>query len=145
MPKNEPVIALFDDAAQARRLKDELRRAGISPREMTLVVASPAKDSARGRVVDRLVDAGIASADAPLFADEVCGGATLLAVRPTTVERARVAEIIGRHAPGRRTDRGDTGEPQSGDASAEGAEVVPMPTGSGALGSRPVPNDEDDA
>jgi hypothetical protein len=140
MPSTEPIIALFDDAAQGRHLRDELRRAGISPREMTLVEASPAK--ARSRVVDRLIDAGIPKADAALFADEVCGGAILLAVCPTAAERARVAEIIGRHAPTRRMATAASGELKSGDASAEGAEVVPMPTGSGALGSRPVPSGE---
>jgi hypothetical protein len=77
MPSTEPIIAVFDDAAQARRL--------------TLVVASPAKF--RGEVVDRLIDSG---------------------------------------------------EPKSGDASAEGAEIVPMPTGSGTLGSRLVPSDDED-
>ncbi|MBV9964347.1 MAG: hypothetical protein JO008_01500 [Alphaproteobacteria bacterium] len=144
MPSTEPIIALFDEAGQARRLRDELCRAGLSPDEMTLILPSPAAASARAEVVDRLIGAGIPKPDAPLFADEVCGGATLLAIRPAEAERARVTQIIGRHAPARRMAAAASGEPQSGDSSAEGAEVVPMPTGSGALGSRPVPSDDGD-
>lgn len=93
MPSTEPIIALFDEAGQARRLRDELCRAGLSPDEMTLILPSPAAASARAEVVDRLIGAGIPKPDAPLFADEVCGGATLLAIRPAEAERARVIQI----------------------------------------------------
>jgi hypothetical protein len=75
----------------------------------------------------------------------VCGGATLLAVCPKETDRARVSEIIGRHAPTR------PGRPQAvtdaipGDASAERApDVTPMPTGSGSLESRPDPAVDDE-
>jgi hypothetical protein len=141
MPREEPIIALFDDRAQALRLRDELRATGMPERAMTIM--APASDHAD--VVGALVELGIGRADAALFADEVCGGATLLTVCPAETERERVAEIIARHAPTR------TGRPQAitdaipGDASSERApDVTPMPTGSGSLESRPDPVEDDE-
>src|SRR5438046_6689937 len=95
MAGEEPIIALFDDPAQALRLRNELRGAGIPERAITLIAAL----SDRHDAVEQLVQTGIARSDAELFADEVCGGATLLAVCATPAERARAAEIIARHAP----------------------------------------------
>ena len=141
MAGEEPIIALFDEPAQALRLRDELRAAGIREQAITLVTASPD----RGDTVEKLVGTGIARSDAALFADEVCGGATLLAVCPTPAERARVTEIIARHAPVR------PGRPQAvtesipGDASGERLpEVMPMPTGSGAFEPRADPAEDDE-
>lgn len=135
MASEEPIIALFDERAQALRLREELGAAGIPEHAIHLV-----SGSARGAVTDALAEAGLAHSDAALFADEVCGGATLLSVCAPLGERARVAAIIDRHAPTR------PGRPQvvtdaiPGDASAERApEVTPMPMGSGSLESRPEP------
>src|SRR5207302_10071278 len=97
MAGEEPIIALFDDPAQALRLRDELRGAGIPERAITLIAAL----SDRPDAVEKLVQTGIARSDAALFADEVCGGATLVAICATPAERARAAEIIARHAPAR--------------------------------------------
>lgn len=141
MARNEPIIALFAERAQALRLRDELRAAGVP--EPAMIMIAPALD--RADVIDALVKMGIGNSDAALFADEVCGGATLLSACPTTTERARVAEIIDRHMPTR------PGRPQAvtdripGDASAERTpDVMPMPTGSGSLESRPDPAEGDE-
>jgi hypothetical protein len=140
MASEERIIALFDEHAQALRLQEELGAAGIPERAIYLV-----SGSARGAVTDALTEAGLAHPDAALFADEVCGGATLLAVCAPEGERARVAAIIDRHAPTR------PGRPQvvtdaiPGDASNERApEVTPMPMGSGSLESRPEPIEDDE-
>jgi hypothetical protein len=85
MAGEEPIIALFDDGAQALHLCDELRATGTPERAITLVAAA----SDRRDTVEKLVETGIARSDAALFADEVCGGATLLAVCPMPAERAR--------------------------------------------------------
>jgi hypothetical protein len=119
-------------------LRDELGAAGIPEHAIYLV-----SGSARGEVTDALAEAGLAHSDAALFADEVCGGAMLLAV--CAPQAARVAAIIGRHTPTR------PGRPQAvtdaipGDASTERVpEVTPMPMGSGSLESRPEPGKDDE-
>jgi hypothetical protein len=141
MAGEEPIIALFDDRAQALRLRDELRSAAISERAITVIAAL----SDRRDTVETLAQAGIAQSDAALFADEVCGGATLLAVCSTLAERARAAEMIARHAPAK------PGRPQAvtewipGDGSGERvSEVTPMPTGSGSFEPRADPVEEDE-
>lgn len=140
MAREEPIIALFDERTQALRLREELGAAGIPEHAIHLV-----SGSARGEVTDALAEAGLAHSDAALFADEVCGGATLLAVCAPQGERARVAAIVERHAPTR------PGRPQvvtdaiPGDASTERApEVTPMPMGSGSLEARPEPIEDDE-
>ena len=100
MAGEEPIIALFDDPAQALRLRNELRGAGIPERAITLIAAL----SDRRDAVEKLVQTGIARSDAALFADEVCGGATLLAVL--------------RHARQARAGRRDYRTPCSGEARA---------------------------
>jgi len=141
MAGEEPIIALFDDGAQALHLCDELRATGTPERAITLVAAA----SDRRDTVEKLVETGIARSDAALFADEVCGGATLLAVCPMPAERARAVAIIGRHAPAR------SGRPQTvtesipGETSGERVpEVTPMPTGSGSFEPRAEPVEEDE-
>ena len=138
MARQEPIIALFDEYAQALRLRGELQAAGVPADALTVVAGSDRRD-----IIEALVEGSIAPSDAKLFADEVCGGATLLLVHPGT-ERARIGEIIGRHAPTR------PGRPQTvtdtipGDASAEPAPgLSPMPTGSGSLESRADPRGDD--
>jgi len=141
MARDEPIIALFDERTQALRLRDELRAAGIPERTMTVVM--PVSD--RTDIVGALVGIGIGNSDAALFADEVSGGATLLSVCPAKTERPRVAEIIDRPAPTQPGRPHATTDAIPGDTSAERApDVMPMPTGSGALESRPdlVEDDE---
>ena len=134
MAGEEPIIALFDD-------RDELRAAGVPEPAMTLLAASPD----RGDTVEKLVETGIARTDAALFADEVCGGATLLAVCPTPTNRARVTEMIARHAPVRPGRPQAVTEPIPGDASGERVpEVTPMPTGSGSFEPRADPAEDDE-
>ena len=141
MPSDEPIIALFDDGAQALRLRDELRAAGIPERAIILLAAA----SDRGDTVEKLVETGIARSDAALFADEVCGGATLLAVCPMPAERARAVAIIGRHAPARPGRPQTVTESIPGDTSGERVpEVTPMPTGSGSCEPRADPAEEDE-
>ena len=140
MAGEEPIIALFDKAAQARRLCDELRVAGIPEQAMILLQGS----SGREEIANRLVKAGVAPSDASLFADEVCGGATLLAVSAPQ-ERARIAAIIERHAPARPGRPQTIGDAIPGDASGERVpEVTPMPTGSGSFEPRADPVEEDE-
>jgi hypothetical protein len=141
MARDEPVISLVDERAQALRLSEELRATGIPEQAMIIVMSG----SDRADVIDALVEFGVGHSDAALFADEVCGGATLLAVRASEGERAQVAAIIDRHAPTR------PGRPQvvtdaiPGDASTGRApEVTPMPMGSGSLESRPDPIEGDE-
>ena len=141
MARDEPIIALFADEAQALRLRDELRAAGIPERAITLLAAA----SDRRDTVEKLVDTGIARSDAALFADEVCGGATLLAVCAMPAERARAAAIIGRHAPARPGRPQTVTEPIPGETSGERVpEVTPMPTGSGSFEPRADPAEEDE-
>jgi len=141
MAGEEPIIALFDDGAQALRLRDELRAAGIPERAIILVAAA----SDRRDTVEKLVETGIARSDAALFADEVCGGATLLAVCATPAERARAVAMIGRHAPARHWRPQTVSESIPGDASGERVpEVTPMPTGSGSFEPRADPAEEDE-
>jgi hypothetical protein len=142
MAGEEPIIALFDDRAQALRLCNELRSAAIPERAITHIAAL----SDRRDAVEKLVQTGIARSDAALFADEVCGGATLLAVCPTPAERARVAEIIARHAPANPGRAQAVTESIPGDArSGERVpEVTPMPTGSGSFEPRAAPAEEDE-
>ena len=141
MAGEEPIIALFDDRAQALRLRNELRSAAIPERAITLIAAL----SDRRDAVETLVQTGIARSDAALFADEVCGGATLLAVCATPAERARAAEIIARHAPAKPGRAQAVTESIPGDASGERVpEVTPMPTGSGSFEPRADPGEEDE-
>jgi len=136
MAGGEPIIALFDDRAQALRLRNELRSAGIPERAITLIAAL----SDRRDAVEKLVQTGIARSDAALFADEVCGGATLLAVCATPAERARAADAPAK--PGRTQA---VTESIPGDASGERVpEVTPMPTGSGSFEPRADPAEEDE-
>ena len=116
MAHDAPIVALFDERAQALRLHDELQAADLATGALTLVTGSDRRD-----IVDALVEAGIGRSDAALFADEVCGGATLLVLRPAKAEHGRVAEIIDRHMPTRPgrpqvvTDQipGDASEPST--------------------------------
>jgi hypothetical protein len=141
MAGDEPIIALFDDGTQALRLRDELRAAGIPERAINLVAAA----SGRRDTVEKLVETGIAPSDAALFADEVCGGATLLAVCSTPAERARTAAIIGRHVPARPGRPQTVTESIPGETSGERVpEVTPMPTGSGSFEPRADPAEEDE-
>ena len=141
MAGDEPIIALFDDGTQALRLRDELRAAGIPERAINLVAAA----SGRRDTVEKLVETGIARSDAALFADEVCGGATLLAVCATPAERARAVAMIGRHAPARHGRPQTVSESIPGDASGERVpELTPMPTGSGSFEPRADPAEEDE-
>src|SRR5215468_7493473 len=110
---------------------------------MDTTVVMPVSD--RTDIVGALVEIGIGNSDAALFGDEVCGGATLLSVCPAKTERPRVAKIIARHAPTRPGRPHAITDAIPGDASAERVpDVMPMPTGSGALESRPdlVEDDE---
>jgi hypothetical protein len=92
MAGEEPIIALFDDRAQALRLRNELRSAAIPERAVTLIAAL----SDRRDAVEKLVPTGLARSDAALFADEVCGGATLLAVCATpAAQAARTSPPVG--------------------------------------------------
>lgn len=141
MAGEEPIIALFDDRAQAVRLCNELRSAAIPERALTLIAAL----SDRRDAVEKLSQTGIARSDAALFADEVCGGARLLAVCATPAERARVTEMIARHAPVRQGRPQAVTEPIAGDASGEHVpEVTPMPTGSGSFEPRADPAEDDE-
>ena len=97
MAGEEPIIALFDDCAQALRLRNELRSAAIPERAITLIAAL----SDRRDAVETLVQTGIARSDAALFADEVCGGATLLAVCATpSTAPPRLSHAMLRRSPG---------------------------------------------
>jgi len=141
MTREEPIIALLDDRAQAQGLCNELRSAAIPERAITLIAAL----SDRGDAVEKLVETGIARSDAALFADEVSGCATLLAVCPTPAERARAADIIARHAPPRPGRAQAATESIPGDASGERVpEVTPMPTGSGSFEPRADAAEEDE-
>jgi len=141
MARDEPIIALFDETAQALRLRDELRATGTPERAITLVAAA----LNRRDTVEKLVETGIARSDAALFADEVYGGATLLAVCPTPAKRARAVAIIGRHAPARPGRPQTVTESIPGDASGERVpELTPMPTGSGSFEPRADPAEEDE-
>ena len=137
MAGEEPIIALFDERTQALRLRNELRSAAIPERAITLIAAL----SDRRDAVEKLVQTGMARSDAALFADEVCGGATLLAVCPTPTERARAAEIVARHAPAKPGRTQAVAESISGERVPE---VTPMPTGSGSLEPRVDPAEEDE-
>src|SRR2546423_13275357 len=101
MAGEEPIIALFDDPAQALRFRNELRGAGIPERAITLIAAL----SDRHDAVEQLVQTGIARSDAALFADEVCGGATLprYAPRPPSARGPpRLSHAMLRRSPGAR-------------------------------------------
>jgi len=141
MAGEEPIIALFDDRAQALRLRNELRSAAIPERAITLIAAL----SDRRDAVEKLVQTGIARSDAALFADEVCGGATLVAICATPAKRARAVEIIARHAPATPGRAQAVTESIRGDASGERVpEVTPMRTGSGSFEPRSDPGEDDE-
>jgi len=131
MVKPAPVVALFGNPAQAQRLVGELRAAGVADSEMTLLAASM---GTRAEIVDALANAGIDRSDAALFADEVCGGATLLTLDPHDTQHWQITEIIARHQP---TQQRRPEAKTSKDIEAERiAEPISMPTGSGVLDSR---------
>jgi len=100
MAGEEPIIALFDDRAQALRLCNELRSAAIPERGITLIAAL----SDRRDAVETLVPTGIARSDAALFADEVW-------------RRCDIARGM-RHARRARAGRRDYRTPCSGEARA---------------------------
>lgn len=87
------IVAQFHEYGAAHRAFCELIQFGIAPNDISIIAGDRSNQYGATR------DFGILCAQADDYVAPVRRGLTLLAVRPETIERARVAAIINRHAP----------------------------------------------
>jgi hypothetical protein len=87
------LVAQFHDYGAAHRALCELIRVGILPNRISIVAGDRSNSHGANR------DFGILEGDAERYIATVRRGTTLLAVAAAGRERARVAEMIERHAP----------------------------------------------
>lgn len=87
------ILAQFHDYGAAHRAFTELLQSGVEPQEISIIAGDRSDRQGANR------DFGILARDVESYLAAVRRGMTLLAVEVEPSDRARVAELIERHAP----------------------------------------------